>query len=175
MAYKKASRRRRRSFNLRKVRVSSSSALGALAALDVTVGNITSAPTERIRVVTAALSYTLVDLTATDDGCEVGLAHGDYTAAEIEECLEAQAAIDQGDKLAGEQANRLVRSIGVFADPPGATGGGSRLNDGRIIKTKLNWVLTTGKTLQVWMRNGSGTIYTTGAKLVCSGYLWVKD
>ncbi len=167
-------KRGRRSFPLRKVRVTSSTALGALAALDVVSGAITSAPTERIRVVSAHLSFSLADLTATDDGCEIGLAHGDYTAAEIEECLESQASIDAGDKIANEQANRLVRSIGTFSDTDTAGGSGD-LNDGVPIKTKLNWVLQTGETLNIWARNGSGTVYTTGGKILCNGVLWVKD
>jgi len=157
------------------VRVASAGSVGALASLDVMAAPIMSAPTERIRVVTADLSFILADLTATDDGAEVGLAHGDYTVAEIEECLEAQGAVDQGDKIANERSNRLVRSIGVFTDPPGATGGGSRLNGGLQIKTRLNWVLTTGDVINVWIRNGSLTIYSTGASILCQGNLWIKD
>ncbi len=163
-----------KNYRLRKVRVANSFAIGALGALDVVADGITSAPTERIRVISANLTWSLADMTPTDDAVEVGFAHGDYTAAEIEECLEAQSAIDAGDKIGQEKTNRLVRTVGVFPDVV-AAGGGQTLNDGRPIKTRLNWALQTGKTLNVFVRNGSGTVYTTGGKLITSGEIWVKD
>ncbi len=121
------------------------------------------------------LSWSIADLGATqDDGQEFGVAHSDYSAAEIEECLEAAGAIDQGDKIAMERANRLVRSIGQFQGAPG-TGAGKSFNNGLPKKTKLNWYIGIGDTISAWIRNGSGAVYTTGASLVPQGNLWVKD
>ncbi len=168
-------RSRRRAFNLRKVRITNNVAIGALAADDVIEGPISNTSTNTYRVISVNLSYGLSDLGATsDDGQEFGLAHGDYTAVEIEECLEAAGAINVGDKVAQERANRLVRSIGQMTGAPG-TGAGLSYNDGKPVKTKLNWFIGIGQTVVLWIRNTSGTIYTTGASLDCIGEMWVKD
>ncbi len=167
--------RRRRPFNLRKVRVVQGIAVGALATLDVLSGAITASSAATLRLVSVNLNYKIVDLgSASDDGQEFGLAHSDYSAAEIEECLEASASIDAGNHIEREKANRLVRSIGTFVGDPLA-GGDKQFNDGKPMKTKLNWLLTPGDTLHMWIRNGSATVYTTGAAIIAQGDLWVRD
>ncbi len=166
---------RKRRFTMRKVRVTGSLSLGALAALDVVSGAITDASTDPYRLISANLRYTLVNLGAViDDGQEFGLAHSDYTAAEIEECLEATASIDLGDKIAQEQANRLVRSIGIMTGG-NAAAGNMDFNDGRPVKTRLNWKMSTGDTLNIWVRNSSGVVYTTGATVSTLGEIWIVD
>ncbi len=169
--------RKRRTFNLRKVRIASSTSIGALATLDVTSGTITNAPTDKIRFISVDLAYSWSDKTPADDGLEFGLAHGDYSAAEIEECLEAQSAIDVGDKTEQERADRLVRTVGIISGGGDgvAAAGGSVFNDGKPMKTKLNWLMGAGDQLQVWVRNGSATVYTTGGSILTQGNLWVKD
>ncbi len=168
--------RRRRKFNLRRVRVNGAVTVGALAALDVIQGVVTVASLNKYRLVSVHASYSLSGLGAQEDeGQEFGLAHSDYSAAEIEECLEAAAAIDVGDKVAQEQANRLVRSIGIMTGPAAVASGSRSYNDGRKVRTKLNWVIGIGQTLNYWVRNGSGVVYTTGATLLVAGDLWVKD
>ncbi len=175
LAMAKKRGKRRRKFNLRKVRINAGVAVGALDTIDVTSGAIHPAPVNPLRVTSLNASYSWSNIgAAIDDGLEFGVAHSDYSAAEIEECLEASASIDQGDKIAQEQADRLVRTIGIMPSS-GTTGSGRTFNDGRRIRTKLNWLLGIGDTLVVWMRNGSGTIYTTGSSLVVSGDMWVKD
>jgi len=167
--------RRRRKFNLRRVRVNGAVVIGALAALDVTQGAVTVASLNPFRIMSVHASYSLSGLGATiDDGQEFGISHSDYSAAEIEECLEAASAIDIGDKVAQEQANRLVRSIGIMSGAD-VTGGNRHFNDGRKIRTKLNWAIGIGQTLNYWIRNGSGVVYTTGATLLVAGDLWIKD
>ncbi len=170
------SRRRRRKFNLRLVRINAASTVGALASLDVISNPVTAASANQYRLVSVDASYAVTDLgAAIDDGFEFGLAHSDYSAAEVEECLEATTAIDLGDKVAQEQANRLVRPIGVISSSGGITASGLSFNDGRRIRTKLNWLIGIGDTLNLWIRNGSGVVYTTGASLLIAGNLWLKD
>ncbi len=151
--------------------------IGALASADVISSAIVNNATNNMRVVSAHLAFTWADVQATiDDAAAFGLAHGDYTAAEIEECLEAGGAMDKGDKIALEQSNRLVREIGQFASIAGSpVGGGAQFNEGRPVKVKLNWNLSIGEALQVWVRNNSGVVYTTGSTLSTSGKLWVRD
>ncbi len=173
MGKKKPSRR----FNLRRVRVTAVLALGALATKDVISAGGTGVVTSPVRVMSVKQTYTWSNIGASDDDTlEFGVAHSDYSAAEIEEALEATTSMDPGDKIAAERANRLVRSIGtISAALAGAAGGGAPFNDGRPMKTKLNWLLTEGDSLSIWARNGSGTVYTTGSSLQTIGELWVKD
>ncbi len=162
-----------RRFNLRKVRIAASTAVGALAAGDVISGAMTAVSANKYRVTSIKASYAIADKAVIDDTQQFGIAHSDYTAAEIEECLEATASIDVGDKIAQERANRLVREIGTMVDYGESTDGG--FNDGRPVKTKLNWTIGIGDTLVLYVRNGSGTVYTTGSTIVAKGELWVSD
>ncbi len=152
-------------------------AAGALATLDVAVGDITTLAADPYRLVTLKASFSWLDIGAVvDDGFDFGVSHGDYTAAEIEECLEAQAAIDRGDKIALEQSNRLVRQIGSIAsNSSGATTVSAVFADGRQIKTKLNWYMGTGDKLKGWIRNASGVVWTTGSSLGVNGTIWIRD
>ncbi len=169
-----AKKGRRRRFNLRKVRVTSTLAVGALAALDVAAGNLTNVVTDEMRFISCNFAYTWSTISGgTDDSMEFGLAHSDYTAAEIEECLEAGASIEIGDKIAQERANRLVRSVGIIANETASVA--AKFNNGMKVKTKLNWLIGEGFALQAWVRNATGTVYTTGSSLIVSGELWVKD
>ncbi len=167
---------RRRRFTLRKVRIASSPDVGALAAGDVTAVAITNATADKLRFITLDASYTWADIQQiTDDGMTFGLAHSDYSAAEIEECLESFTAIDLGDKVAQERSNRLVREIGTFSSVTSAAGSGAQFNDGKPVKTKLNWLMSAGDQLNIWFRNGSGIVYVDGSSVTVNGTLWVKD
>ncbi len=175
LAKRKPSRRRR--FNLRMVRINNRVAMGALDTLTVTSGSITTAANDTYRLMSVKASYSWTDIAAVaDDGFTFGLAHSDYTSAEIEECLESQSSIDLGNKVAQEQANRLVREIGTIRSTPGATIAGSAIfGNGRLVKTRLNWAMNTGDTLNVWVHNASNVIWTTGSNLNVAGAMWIKD
>ncbi len=105
----------------------------------------------------------------------VGVAHSDYTNAEIEAFIEAASSWDFGDKIAKEVRSRLVRIVGVLNTPDSVTQS-THLNDGKPIRTKLNWLLAEGDTLAVWAYNqGDGTVATTIPNVQCFGTanLWV--
>ncbi len=176
MAKKPTRRSRKRAFHLRKVKIASEFAIGALAALDVITGAMTNVVADKLRLISVNLSYGISNHAAViDDGYTFGLAHSDYSAAEIEECLESGASIDLGNKVSQEQANRLVREIGQINGAGVVVSEGIPFNDGMPVRTKLNWLLSEGDSLNVWVRNASGAIYTSGTTLVISGDLWVKD
>ncbi len=159
---------------MRKVRVATSVAIGALATGDLGTGVLTLAASDTYRLVTTKLAYSWTDVQAViDDTMEFGLAHSDYSAAEIEECIEAGASIDLGNKVQQEQANRLVRTIGVFNQGTHDVGAGASFNDGLPVKVKLNWKMSIGDTLNVWFRNGSGVVYTTGSSISAIGDIWI--
>ncbi len=162
----KNTRKPRRRFNLRKVRIAGQVTIGNLGSGSVVKGSISQATVDSMRFISLNLAWTLEDFIAVDDGMEFGVAHSDYTAAEIEECLEAQGSMDIGDKIAQERANRLVRSLGVIDREV-------LFNDGKKLKTRLNWLMSEGDTLDAWIRNGSGTVWTTGSLLLAVGELWV--
>ncbi len=168
--------RKRRSFNLRRVRVQNELAIGALAADDVISGALTLAGVGTYRAMSIKCAWGLSDIPiGLDDNFQFGVAHSDYTAAEIEECLEAQESIDLGDKVAQERANRLVRLIGIMNPIIVTADTGAQFQNGRQVKTRLNWLMSIGDTLVVWVRNGSGTIWSTGTLITTIGDLWVKD
>ncbi len=117
--------------------------------------------------------WSLRGAAAGEGPLEFGVAHSDYTAAEIEESLESAGNWDLGDKIAQEQANRRVRRIGEFRGVT-ATGQEEVVNDGKPIFTRLNWKLAEGDTLAIWTRNGSGATLTTGASVAFKGKLVMK-
>ncbi len=166
MAAKRSGNNRRRMRGYRKLPVDAEALGGTVAADDVTSTLFTPVLTESRRITSAVLTWAWHDITVGDGPIVVGLAHSDYTAAEIEECLEAAGAWDEGDKVAQEQAKRLVREVGTFSD--GTTD--QELNDGKPIKTKLNWLLATGDTLQTFIWN-RGAALTTGSEVVVTGHL----
>ncbi len=131
---------------------------GTTAADDVTALNLTEVFTEERRILSIEASWALQGETAGDGPWSVGMAHSDYSAAEIEECLEAVGSWDEGDKVAQEQAKRLVRQVGILTEEETA------LNEGQPIKTRLNWRVATGDSLKFWLRN-RGIQLTTGSEI----------
>ncbi len=166
MAQKRRPIRKRRMRGYRKLPVDAEALGGTVAADDVTATLFTPVMTEERRITSAELTWTWEGVTAGNGPIVVGLAHSDYSAAEIEECLEAAGAWDEGDKVAQEQANRLVRVVGTFGDGTVA----QELNDGKPVKTKLNWLIATGDTLQIFIWN-RGDVLDTGSEVAASGHL----
>ncbi len=167
---KRASPRKRRSFSLRRIRVTDELALGTLGSDIAITGGLHGAVTAAIRIVTASITWALNDLTVSEGPISVGYAHGDYSVTEIKECLEAQASAPGTDKIANERANRLVKIVGTFSGEANQS-----LNFGRPIKTRLNWVIRPGVVLNSFAFNESTGVLTTGAFVTTTGNLWVKD
>ncbi len=141
---------------------------GVLAAFDETVN-------ERALISSLVARYGLEGLTpATQVGpIMVGVAHSDYTLAEIEEWIESTGTWDEGNKQQQEVGQRLIRRIGVFETSRGAAAiGSSVLNDGKAIKTKLNWILNQGQTLNLWVYNlGNAAVATTTPIVTAEGHV----
>ena len=115
-------------------------------------------------------------MTLGDGPVTVGYAHSDYSVTEIKECLEAFAAIDQGDKIARERANRLVRTVGTLG--AGVVAGATSydvLNDGKPVSTKLNWLINIGDSVVLFAFNESTGALTTGSFINAQGDIWIKD
>ncbi len=97
--------------------------------------------------------------------------HSDYALSEAEQYIESSGSWDQGDKIQQEQRSRKVKLIGQFY-PQGGSGAGATndMNQGRKLKTKLNWLLNEGDTIQFLAYNaGSAALSTTDPAVVING------
>ncbi len=157
-------RRSRRYKGYRKLPYTQDVSGGTLGADALVSSTLTEVFTEERRVLSLEGTIAMEDLAAADGPIEVGIAHSDYTDAEILEYLTAAGAWDEGNKVAQEQANRLVRSLGILTEEETA------INDGRLLKTRLNWRMATGDTLKFWIRN-RGDQLTTGMVVTHQGHL----
>ncbi len=112
---------------------------------------------------------------AADSGpITFGLAHSDYTNAEIAEYLDNLSSWSQGDLRNQEIARRKIRRIGQFTTPDAITET-AWFNQGRPITTKCGWQLITGQTVKFWWHNeGAAALATTDPVCQVNGHanLW---
>ncbi len=101
----------------------------------------------------------------------MGYAFGDYTVTEIKEALESTSSISIGNKVENERSRRWVRKIGTFA----GLDTDEVLNDGKPIKTRLNWAIPIGTSVNMFCYNDSASQRSTGAFVKFNGTLFVKD
>ncbi len=153
-------------------------ALGTLAAKDVVKGDFDQTVNERTLVSSVIATWSLSEFTkSTGDGpILVGIAHSDYTAAEIEEFIENAGSWNEGDLVNQEVGQRKIRRVGIFSTPDDEAQTVT-LNDGTPIRTKLNWILLQGQTLSHWAYNlGTGALGTTSPTLNTQGHanLWPR-
>ncbi len=144
----------------RKIPIDFTLSLSTLADNDLIAGTLTNNAVDSMRVTSIDGTWTYEGATASEGPVTVGVAHGDYTAAEIEEWYEAIGSMSRSDKIAAEQAKRFCRRVGSFA---AIQTGAEILNDGKPIKTKLNWLISPGLNIQAFAHNDSGAALTTGA------------
>ncbi len=152
---------------------------GTLAGATAITVQTTDQVVERTLVSSIVARYSLSGYTGGDNigPVEVGVAHGDYTLLEIEQYLESSLSWDEGDKITRERMKRQVRRIGVFEVAAGSAGEASVLNDGKPIKTRLNWILNAAQGLQFWIYNqGTAAFATTDPDVRVSGHanLWPR-
>ncbi len=154
--------------------VSEKMQLGALSPLTPIKQDFGDVVTEMHRATSIVARYSLDEFTpATNDGpILVGLAHSDYTVAEIEAWIENAASWETGDLVqAREIGRRLIKQIGIFPIPASELVS-SVLNDGKAIRTKLNWNLATGQTIALWAYNmGDSVLATTDPAVQCWGHV----
>ncbi len=144
----------------------------ALAPKDVVGAVFDEVVNERTRITSIDATYSLANFTpiANAGPLIVGVAHSDYSDAEIEEWIESTGQWNEGDLVASREiGKRLIRQIGAFATPDDAADIVT-LNDGKAIKTRLNWILLQGQTLRLWVYNsGSAAVATTAPSVTVNG------
>ncbi len=152
-------------------------ALGTLAARTLVAQAFDDTVTERTLLSSLVASWSLSHGTAGDNvgPILVGVAHSDYSAAEIEAWVENSQGWQEGDQIAREVGQRKVRIAGTLG--VGGAGVTEVLNNGNKIKMKLNWILNAGQTLDLWAYNlGSSAMLTTDADVHVEGHanLWPR-
>lgn len=148
-----------------------------LAGQTLLSGMLTQTVVDSMRVSSIKCVYTLSNVTpqANTGPMLFGVAHSDYDDTEIEGWVESAGSWDLGNKTAQEVRSRLIRQIGVFDTDISSTNV-VRVNDGKPIKTKLNWNLAEGQSLRYWVYNTGATAYATTApsfKANGTANLWI--
>ncbi len=162
--------RGRRRRPVQKLVYSASLALLTTGSNDVVAVALSDTVDDSVYAISMDARVAIRNVTAGEGPIVVGVAHSDYTAAEIEECLEAVASWDRGDKIALEQAARKVRTVGTFSN----VGTEEVLNNGMETRTRLGFMLEPGTTLDWWAWNKSGAALTTGAVVEANGQVWAR-
>jgi len=158
-----AARRRRRRSRGRYIKgnIEETLSLSTLASSTLISEDFDETVNEKTFVSSIVATYVWDNFTNDADGPLIfGVAHSDYTDAEIEAVIEASASWNTGDLVAQEVGRRKIRKIGSFAPDQAASAnlGDWRFNDGKPVKTKLNWQLMTGQTLSLWAYNKGNTL-----------------
>ncbi len=166
-------RRRRRMGRYIRGGVDENLGLGTLAAATLVSAIFDNVVNERTLISSLVASWSLSNWTPIESvgPIVVGVAHSDYTDAEIEEYIENLNSWDEGALIQSREINRrLVRRVGQFDIPASATES-SVLNHGKPIKTKLNWILLQGQSLRYWAYNqGTAAIATTNPDVRLQGH-----
>ncbi len=176
---KKPVRRRRMGRYLRG-NVDESLGLGTLASRTAVLAAFDETVVERTLVSSIVATWRLADMTqgAGIGPIMVGVAHSDYTQAEIEEWIETTGSWNEGDLIqTKEVSRRLIRNIGTFRGDGVSGVGIDVLTNGKPIKTMLKWILTTGDTLNLWAYNlGGNPLATTVPTVFVQGHanLWPR-
>ncbi len=153
--------------------------LGTLAARTAIEAS-TDTVIDRTLVSSVVATYSLANMTvgANDGPIEVVVAHSDYTLAEVEEFLELGTSWNETDLIDKEVQSRKIRRIAVFDTPASSGAGGAYvINDGKPIKTKLNWIMTNGQGLNYFLYNmGTSALATTDPTVFIRGHanLWPR-
>ncbi len=139
-----------------------------IIAADLFGGNLV----EDLWVNSVHLLWTIRGHTGGEGPIEVGVAHGDYTTAELQEWATSNQ-FDPDDLIDKERNRRLVRSSGMF--PGLATE--EALNNGTPLKTVVKFLIGDGKPFNIWALNSSGATLTTGTVVEIHGTVfgrWIR-
>lgn len=166
----KSNPRRRRGKKLLKGETTTNLVLSTLADVTALAQNMGDTVKGRTFALSAELTWAIRSLTVGEGPIAVGLAHSDYTSAEIEEYIENAGGWDEGDLVSQEISKRKIRHVGTFSGEAAE----EVLNDGEPIKTTLKFILNDATTLKVWAYNRSGAALTTGAIVNTIGHVWLR-
>ncbi len=162
--------RRRRGGRVFPLRIKKTINLGTLASQDLVSDTLADTADDEIFLISADVTWSLIDLTAGEGPLQCGLSHSAYTSAQVEEWFESQGAWDRADLVLREHARRRCRQAGTFSGNDTE----ETLNEGKTIRTKLGWIAQEGETLRFWVFNDGEATLTTGADLKIAGTVWCR-
>jgi len=138
--------------------------VGTLAAQTLVSVINSDVVTERAWLSSVMVRWSLENVTAGSNigPLLVGVAHSDYTDAEIEAWVENSLSWKESDLVGQEVARRKIRRVGVF-ETPQAVEDAVVLNDGKPIRTKCGWYLATGQSVRWWAYNMGQAAYATSS------------
>ncbi len=143
---------------------------GALAAKAVASQTVANSVETETWMSSVDLAWAYDGLVVDEGPISFGVAHSDYTAAEIESYIENSGSWDSGDLITAEIGRRKVRQVGTIA----LRSVSGDVNDGKSIRTKCGWLLLEDDTLQTWVYNHGAGALTTGGSVFATGHanLW---
>ncbi len=145
--------------------INTSNVLGTLASADLISVAAGDTVAERTYMTSIRCSWSIRGLTAGEGPIFFGVAHSDYTDAEIEEFLENAGSWSEGDLVQKEVGGRKIRRIGSFSGNDTE----EAYADGRQVLTKCGWILNTGQNVKFYAFNKFGSALTTGAVIIGNG------
>lgn len=172
MAKKRGARRHQQ--NIRRVLIQTVAPLLTLGSKVALVAPLFAASDSEYLLMNMNITWSWTAITAQNGPISCGVAADGYTAAQVEECLEAITNISLGNKIAQEQANRIVRQVGTLSPDVVTTGTKAVLNDGKPVYTKLNWKVPIGDVPQVYVYNQASVALDTGSSVLLQGWAWIK-
>ncbi len=130
--------------------------LGTLAANTLISSDNADSVDDSAIVTSVVATWAIDSMTVAEDQGPilVGMAHSDYTDAEIEAYVEQLTGWSKADLISREVSQRKIRTVGILGVV--ISNGAAFLNDGKPIKTKLNWKLAEGQTIAFWAYNVGG-------------------
>ena len=153
--------------------------LGTLAARTMISAIFGNTVNERTFVSSVKASWSLTDYTIGGNigPILVGIAHSDYSTAEVEAFIENTGSWNEGDQISQEIGRRKIRIVGTFMTDLTDRAAAFVLNDGKPITTKCGWILLQGQSLRLWAFNlGSAAVATTDPNVHLEGHanLWPR-
>lgn len=158
--------------NFAKIQISETIDLGTLSAGGIVTEALTAdTASQGFRCTSAVITWAVNGLTAGQGPIAVGVAQSDYSGTEIGEFMNLATGFTRTNLISQEIQDRRIRTAGAVQG--GAEAG---INDGKPVKTKLNWLVQEGQTINMFAHNGDDGALTTGGKVSFTGHLngfWV--
>ncbi len=163
---KKRSKRNRRNFVA--IPFTASFALTTLGDdIVLTTALLGSGLNENLFIMSIDAMWSLKGHTPGEVPIQFGFNHDDLTVTQIAENLSAELT-DPDDIITKEQLRRPVRKAGFFSDNTAS----QTINDGKLLRTKIKFMVGEGHQIALWIQNRSGNALTTGSIIECNGTIY---
>lgn len=152
-----------------KARINVGNSLSSLADATVLIADLAPTITADAKFTSAKLTWALREHTAGQGPIHFGLSHGDLSAAEVQECLQADT-LSPADRVTRERTARPVVQVGTFSGLETE----DVYNHGMPKFTRIGrWARhLTGQIPRMWVLNDSGANLTTGSRIEQSGTIY---